>query len=211
MDGKSLSDKSIQDCLFNNPPSLPEKTLLWPIESMNGKPVLLQMPSQKRILFEHYWSSTPENEESLKDPIDSAKEEPESVLETHMHVNGMNDSNVTGYIYHLETHHLFVIHRQVYRNFVETCILNIPVGTELQVNGCKNEYITNTFVQIKDGFLYNPLDHSHESNCFVSRYVSNPTGWILTRKAMLDLILSGFPKPSLYRLHGSCQGTDLDG
>ncbi|GFW00110.1 hypothetical protein TNCV_3568971 [Trichonephila clavipes] len=97
-------------------------------------------------------------------------------------------------VYHLETHYLLVIHRKVYRNFVETCILNIPVGTELQVNGCKNEYITNTFVRIKDGFLYNPLDH--ESNCFVSRYVS--TGWILTREAMLDLILSGFAKPSLY-------------
>ncbi|GFW90532.1 hypothetical protein TNCV_565701 [Trichonephila clavipes] len=97
-------------------------------------------------------------------------------------------------VYHLKTHHLLVIHRQVNRNFVETCILNIPVGTKLQVNGCKNEYITNTFVRIKDGFLYNPLDH--DSNCFVSRYV--PTGWILTREAMLDLILSGFAKPSLY-------------
>ncbi|GFS79017.1 hypothetical protein TNCV_4342381 [Trichonephila clavipes] len=99
-------------------------------------------------------------------------------------------------VYHLETHYLVVIHRQVYRNLVDTCILNIPVGTELQVNGCKKEYITNTFVRIKDGFLYNFLDHSHESNCFFSRYVSNPTGWILTREAMLDLILSGFSKPS---------------
>ncbi|GFV38043.1 hypothetical protein TNCV_1671801 [Trichonephila clavipes] len=40
------------------------------------------------------------------------------------------------------------------------------------------------------------MDHSHESHCFVSRYVS--TGWILTREAMLDLIQSGFTKPSLY-------------
>ncbi|GFV26941.1 hypothetical protein TNCV_3138361 [Trichonephila clavipes] len=81
MDGKPLSDKSIQDCLFNNQPTFPEK----PIESMNGKPVFLQLPSEKRILFEHYWMSfncTPENEESVKDSIDSAKEEPESVLET---------------------------------------------------------------------------------------------------------------------------------
>ncbi|GFU91743.1 hypothetical protein TNCV_3994451 [Trichonephila clavipes] len=83
----------------------------------------------------------------------------------------------------------------MYLHFVETCILNIHVGTELQVNGGKHEYLRNTFVRIKDGFLYNPLDHSHESNCFVSRYVSNPTGWILTREAMLDLILSGFSKP----------------
>ncbi|GFW77341.1 hypothetical protein TNCV_1194861 [Trichonephila clavipes] len=61
---------------------------------------------------------------------------------------------------------------------------------------------------MKDGFLYNPLDHSHESNCFVSRYVS--TGWILlTREAMLDLILSGISKPLTVRLHGSCQGTHL--
>ncbi|GFS86988.1 hypothetical protein TNCV_1280461 [Trichonephila clavipes] len=51
MDGKPLSDKSIQDCLFNNTPTFPEK----PIEK---------------------------NEESVKDSIDSAKEEPESVLET---------------------------------------------------------------------------------------------------------------------------------
>ncbi|GFW39855.1 hypothetical protein TNCV_2420201 [Trichonephila clavipes] len=99
-------------------------------------------------------------------------------------------------VYHLETHHLLVIHRKVYRHFVEICILNIPVGTELQVNGGKHEYLTNTFVRIKDGFLYNPRDHSHESHCFVSRYVS--AGWILTREAMLDLILSGCSKPSLY-------------
>ncbi|GFX07960.1 hypothetical protein TNCV_1236411 [Trichonephila clavipes] len=45
MDGKPLSDQSIQDCLFNNPPSLPEKP--WPIESMNEKPVFLQLPSEK--------------------------------------------------------------------------------------------------------------------------------------------------------------------
>ncbi|GFW78493.1 putative transposase-like protein [Trichonephila clavipes] len=54
---------------------------------MNGKPVFLQLPSEKRILFEHYcnrmsFNCTPENEESVKDSIDSAKEEPESVLET---------------------------------------------------------------------------------------------------------------------------------
>ncbi|GFW02668.1 hypothetical protein TNCV_2456821 [Trichonephila clavipes] len=81
INGKPLSDKSIQDCLFNNQPTLPEK----PIESMNGKPVFLQLPSEKRILFEYYWMSfncTPENEESVKDSLDSAKEEPESVLET---------------------------------------------------------------------------------------------------------------------------------
>ncbi|GFS68906.1 hypothetical protein TNCV_4569561 [Trichonephila clavipes] len=88
MDGKPLSDKSIQDCLFNNPPSLPENTLPWLIESMNGKPVFLQLPYEKRISFEHYWnrmsfSCTPENEESVKDSTDSAKEEPESVLETY--------------------------------------------------------------------------------------------------------------------------------
>ncbi|GFX37466.1 hypothetical protein TNCV_1906161 [Trichonephila clavipes] len=96
MDGKPLSDKSIQDCLFNNPPSLPEKTLPGPIESMNEKLVFLQLPSEKRILFEHYWMSfncTPDNEESVKDSIDSAKKEPESVLK-HMHVNGMNNQNV---------------------------------------------------------------------------------------------------------------------
>ncbi|GFX89825.1 hypothetical protein TNCV_1005611 [Trichonephila clavipes] len=52
------------------------------------------------------------------------------------------------------------------------------------------------FVRIKEGFLYNPLDHSRESHCLVSRYVS--TGWILTREAMLDLIVSGLAKPSLY-------------
>ncbi|GFU12449.1 hypothetical protein TNCV_4244221 [Trichonephila clavipes] len=57
MDGKPLSDKSIQDFLSNNQPSLPEKNLPWPIK---------------------------EDEESVKDSIDgeSAKEEPESVLET---------------------------------------------------------------------------------------------------------------------------------
>ncbi|GFS80776.1 hypothetical protein TNCV_86901 [Trichonephila clavipes] len=86
MNGKPLSDKSIQDCLFNNPPSLPESTLPGPIDSMNGKPVFLQLPSKKQILFENYWMSincTPENKESLKDSIDSAKEEPESVLESY--------------------------------------------------------------------------------------------------------------------------------
>ncbi|GFS98118.1 hypothetical protein TNCV_3849931 [Trichonephila clavipes] len=57
MDGKPLSDKSIQDFLSNNQPSLPEKNFPWPINK---------------------------DEESVKDSIDgeSAKEEPESVLET---------------------------------------------------------------------------------------------------------------------------------
>ncbi|GFV24430.1 uncharacterized protein TNCV_5024551 [Trichonephila clavipes] len=62
--------------LFNNQPTLPEK----PIECIKGKPVFLQLPSEKRILFENYWmpfNCTPENEESVKDSIDSAKEEPE--------------------------------------------------------------------------------------------------------------------------------------
>ncbi|GFV01196.1 hypothetical protein TNCV_4502371, partial [Trichonephila clavipes] len=35
-----------------------------------------------------------------------------------------------------------------------TCILNIPNGTELQVNG--GIPVPYTFVRIKDGFLYNP-------------------------------------------------------
>ncbi|GFU91744.1 hypothetical protein TNCV_3994461 [Trichonephila clavipes] len=73
MNGKPLSDKSIQDCLFNNPPSFPERTLPGLIDSMNGKPVFLQLPSEKQILFENYWMSincTPENEESVKDSID---------------------------------------------------------------------------------------------------------------------------------------------
>ncbi|GFS76770.1 hypothetical protein TNCV_2263591 [Trichonephila clavipes] len=77
-------------CLIINQPFLKK-----PIESMNGKPVFCNCPLKKRMLFEHYWMSfkcTPENEESVKDSIYSAKEEPESVWK---HVNGMNDSNVT--------------------------------------------------------------------------------------------------------------------
>ncbi|GFX70887.1 hypothetical protein TNCV_1688701 [Trichonephila clavipes] len=62
MEGKPLSDKSIQDCLFNNQPTLPEK----PIEK---------------------------NEKLVKDSIDSAKEEPECVLETRK--RNERDSNVT--------------------------------------------------------------------------------------------------------------------
>ncbi|GFS69093.1 hypothetical protein TNCV_4570701 [Trichonephila clavipes] len=92
---------------------------------MNGKPVFLQLPSEKQILFEHYWMSfncTPKNKESLKDSIDSAKNEPESVLETFARK--------------------------------------------------RNERFKRD----------NPED----------------TGWILTREAMLDLILSVFAKPSLY-------------
>ncbi|GFX07959.1 uncharacterized protein TNCV_1236401 [Trichonephila clavipes] len=111
------------------------------------------------------FNCTPKNEESLKDSIDSAKKEPESVLETFAckrnerfkHDNPedtslllTNFNSIMLPVYHLETHHLLVIHRQVFRHFVENCILNIPVGTELQVNGCQNEYITNTFVR-KDG------------------------------------------------------------
>ncbi|GFX06247.1 hypothetical protein TNCV_155851, partial [Trichonephila clavipes] len=73
------------------------------------------------------------------------------------------------------------------------------IGTELQVNGGQLEYLTNIRLYIKDGFLYNFLDHSHESHCLVSRYV--PKGWILTREAMLDLIVSGLAKPLCTRIH----------
>ncbi|GFU00011.1 hypothetical protein TNCV_1659671 [Trichonephila clavipes] len=55
MDGKPLSVKSIQDCLFNNPPPLPEKTLHRPIE---------------------------ENEASSPKVLKNSLDEPESVLET---------------------------------------------------------------------------------------------------------------------------------
>ncbi|GFX05814.1 hypothetical protein TNCV_352331 [Trichonephila clavipes] len=54
MDGKPLSDKSIQDCLFNNPPPLPEKTLTRP------------------------WKNEASSPKVLKDSLD----EPESALET---------------------------------------------------------------------------------------------------------------------------------
>ncbi|GFS69023.1 hypothetical protein TNCV_4570241 [Trichonephila clavipes] len=68
MDGKPLSDKSIQDCLFNNQPTLPEK----PIEK---------------------------NEESVKDSIDSAKEEHESVLETRVKPEEMSDTESESDLY----------------------------------------------------------------------------------------------------------------
>ncbi|GFU74695.1 hypothetical protein TNCV_2430851 [Trichonephila clavipes] len=81
MYGKPLSDQSIQDCLFNNPPPLPEKSR--PIEGM--KPVFLPLPPENQILYENYWMSfnyTPENEASSPKVLKDSLDEPESVLET---------------------------------------------------------------------------------------------------------------------------------
>ncbi|GFW39848.1 hypothetical protein TNCV_2420131 [Trichonephila clavipes] len=83
MDGKPLSDKSIQDCLFNNPPPLLEKTLPRPIEGM--KPVFLPLSPENQILYENYWMSfscTPENEASSPKVLKDSLDESESVLET---------------------------------------------------------------------------------------------------------------------------------
>ncbi|GFX92051.1 hypothetical protein TNCV_5005151 [Trichonephila clavipes] len=83
MDGKPLSDQSIQDCLFNNPPPLPEKTLPRPMEGM--KPVFLPLPPENQILYENYsmsFSCTPENEASSPKGLKDSLDEPESVLET---------------------------------------------------------------------------------------------------------------------------------
>ncbi|GFY03446.1 hypothetical protein TNCV_3132041 [Trichonephila clavipes] len=88
MDGKPLSDKSLQDCLFNNQTSvnLPKKTLL--IEGMKGEPVFLQLPFKKRIFHKHYLNKMsficiPEDEESspkvLKCSTDEESEEPKSI------------------------------------------------------------------------------------------------------------------------------------
>ncbi|GFR25444.1 hypothetical protein TNCT_570131 [Trichonephila clavata] len=59
-------------------------------------------------------------------------------------------------LYRLDSHYLLIIHRWVYRNFVENYILNVPVGTELHVNGRKDHYLTNRFVRTEEGFLYDP-------------------------------------------------------
>ncbi|GFS47498.1 hypothetical protein TNCV_4219531 [Trichonephila clavipes] len=55
MEGKPLSEQSIQDCLFNNPPPYPVKTLPRPME---------------------------ENEASSPKGLKDSLDEPESVLET---------------------------------------------------------------------------------------------------------------------------------
>ncbi|GFX62947.1 hypothetical protein TNCV_1100401 [Trichonephila clavipes] len=49
-------------------------------------------------------------------------------------------------VYFLDTHHLLVIHRHVYRNFVDRCILNIPLGTKLHMYGDSSAegYLTDT-------------------------------------------------------------------
>ncbi|GFQ71650.1 hypothetical protein TNCT_448361 [Trichonephila clavata] len=57
-------------------------------------------------------------------------------------------------LYRLGSHYLIIIHRWVYRNFVENCILNVPVGTELHVNGRKDHFLTNRFVRTEEGDFY---------------------------------------------------------
>ncbi|GFQ71712.1 hypothetical protein TNCT_703411 [Trichonephila clavata] len=103
-------------------------------------------------------------------------------------------------LYRLDSHYLLIIHRWVYRNFVENCILNVPVGTELHINGRKDHYLTNRFVRTEEGFLYDPMVHADECNRFVFAYVSNPMEWILTPETMGTLILDGFDTkpPTLY-------------
>ncbi|GFW78497.1 hypothetical protein TNCV_5110381 [Trichonephila clavipes] len=97
-------------------------------------------------------------------------------------------------VYFLDTHHLLGIHRPVYRNFVESCILNIPLGTEFHVCGDSSAegYETNKFIRTQDGFLYDPLTHGFVSKRCVASYVSDSSGWILTREVMHTLVLSGF-------------------
>ncbi|GFQ88158.1 hypothetical protein TNCT_361761 [Trichonephila clavata] len=76
MEGKPLSDTSLQDSLFNPPPSinalqkpLPVYTMTWPLERLKGKPIFLQLPCENQIIYERYWnrmslSCIPEEEES---------------------------------------------------------------------------------------------------------------------------------------------------
>ncbi|GFS72642.1 hypothetical protein TNCV_1420461 [Trichonephila clavipes] len=77
-------------------------------------------------------------------------------------------------VYFLDTHHLLVIRRHVYRNFVDSCILNILLGTELHVyeDSSAEGFVTNTFKRTQDGFLYDPLTHGFASKRFVASYVS---------------------------------------
>ncbi|GFR04700.1 hypothetical protein TNCT_623701 [Trichonephila clavata] len=94
MEGKPLSDTSLQDCLFNAPPSikalqkpLPIYPMTWPIERLKGKPIFLQLPCENQINYERYWNRMslnciPEEEEStrskkveLKDARDCAAKE----------------------------------------------------------------------------------------------------------------------------------------
>ncbi|GFR21977.1 hypothetical protein TNCT_426681 [Trichonephila clavata] len=91
MEGKPLSDTSLQDCLFNPPTSinalqkpLPIYPMTWPIERLKGKPIFLQLPCENQINYERYWNRMslnciPEEEESnrskkvkLKDARDCA-------------------------------------------------------------------------------------------------------------------------------------------
>ncbi|GFR11485.1 hypothetical protein TNCT_440971 [Trichonephila clavata] len=92
MEGKPLSDTSLQDCLFNPPPSinalekpLPVYPKTWPLERLKGKPIFLQLPCENQIIHSRYWnrmslSCIPEEEEStrstkvdLKDSRDNSK------------------------------------------------------------------------------------------------------------------------------------------
>ncbi|GFQ65122.1 hypothetical protein TNCT_166851 [Trichonephila clavata] len=55
--------------------------------------------------------------------------------------------------------------------------------------------------------------HAHECNRFVSAYVSNPTGWILTPEAMGTLILDGFDTKTSHFIcvYGAGEAPHLDG
>ncbi|GFQ84186.1 hypothetical protein TNCT_265241 [Trichonephila clavata] len=78
MEGKPLSGTSLQDCLFNPPPSinalqkpLPIYPMTWPLERLKGKPILLQLPCENQNIYERYWNRMslnciPEEEEATR-------------------------------------------------------------------------------------------------------------------------------------------------
>ncbi|GFR04531.1 hypothetical protein TNCT_228781 [Trichonephila clavata] len=102
-------------------------------------------------------------------------------------------------LYRQDDEFLLLIHQSMYRNCVESCILNVPVGTEIVVRGDLDHFLWIRFVRTEEGFSFNTEVHHDDDDRFVSTYVSNPTevsistGCILTPEDMKTLILDGFP------------------
>ncbi|GFY63706.1 uncharacterized protein TNIN_208471 [Trichonephila inaurata madagascariensis] len=95
---------------------------------------------------------------------------------------------------------LICIHHDTFPVFFEKYIFPCNVGTRVKVFGHTEEegYVFLEFERTKTGFLYNA--ENYRRNYFISKYVSEETGWTMSPDEWRDMIYHGFicSFPTLY-------------
>ncbi|GFW90528.1 hypothetical protein TNCV_565661 [Trichonephila clavipes] len=95
------------------------------------------------------------------------------------------------------SYYSILIHHDIFTTFFEKYVLTCNVGTRIKVYGEIEEELPEflEFERIENGFLCNAEYNSEDRDYFISKYVSEETGWRMTNDVWCDMIYHGFTSP----------------